>query len=413
MQCNFLGPHSIRLQNPSALSVSGTLATDLATLSDSNRLAMATKYPKSAQTGESGVAFVRKAVTDAAGIFRAFETADIGIDAAIEFLTPEREPSGDVVLVQIKAGQSNIKNGRFYIGADRDHFETWARYAIPVAGIVLDPSSSQARWVDISAHLRENPDAIQSGPFVIEAPSTNVFSTDGFEEFAKHFRRQIVAATQVHITPNLLIRAWESTDAKPTRALLSTIAPDYPVFDKWLEKKFGDASASKKVVVVDGVVAAFSMWQAKDRRNVKLQTFIVGPSFRGTAIGQHLLYHEIRTWAAQPDIQRVHVTVASSRVDLIGYFRSFGFRVEGFSARRYPRRAAELVMAKQFLRLVVRTPHELGMLVDQLQSEIWGLDTDGASRFGVRPDDLAVPMSVPAVTMTLNSRQARFRLDYS
>jgi hypothetical protein len=42
----------------------------------------------------------------------------------IEFLTPEPEPSGDVVLVQIKAGQSYIKSGRFYIGADRDHFET-------------------------------------------------------------------------------------------------------------------------------------------------------------------------------------------------------------------------------------------------------------------------------------------------
>jgi len=112
-----------------------------ATLSDSNRLAMATKYPKSAQTGESGVAFVRKAVTDAGGIFRGSETPDIGIDAVIEFLTSGREPSGDVVLVQIKVGQSYIKSGRFYIGADRDHFETWARYAIPGAGIVLDPSS--------------------------------------------------------------------------------------------------------------------------------------------------------------------------------------------------------------------------------------------------------------------------------
>lgn len=35
----------------------------------------------------------------------------------IEFLTPEREPSGDVVLVQIKVGESYIKSGRFYIGA--------------------------------------------------------------------------------------------------------------------------------------------------------------------------------------------------------------------------------------------------------------------------------------------------------
>ena len=77
--------------------------------------------------------------------------------------------------------------------------------------------------------------------------------------------------------------------------LLSTIALDYPGFDHWLNKKFGDPTASKKVVLVGNVIAAFSMWQAKDNRNVKLQTFIVGP-YRGTAIGQHLLYHEIRTW---------------------------------------------------------------------------------------------------------------------
>jgi ribosomal protein S18 acetylase RimI-like enzyme len=191
--------------------------------------------------------------------------------------------------------------------------------------------------------------------------------------------------------------------AKPTRALLSTIAPDYPAFDKWLEKKFGDASTSKKVVVVSNVSAAFSMWQAKDSRNIKLQTFIVGPSFRGTAIGQHLLYHEVRTWAAQLDVQRVHVTVASSKADLIPYFRSFGFRVEGFSPRRYPRRAAELVMAKQFLRDTIRTPHEFGTFADQLRSDIWGLDNIGTLRFGVSADDMAVPVSLPTVAMTLNS----------
>jgi len=53
------------------------------------------------------------------------------------------------------------------------------------------------------------------------------------------------------------------------------------------------------------VIAAFSMWQAKDARNVKLQTFMVGPGHRRTAIGQHLLYHELRTWARDPKLARV------------------------------------------------------------------------------------------------------------
>jgi len=69
---------------------------------------------------------------------------------------------------------------------------------------------------------------------------------------------------------------------------------------------------SKKVVAVGNVIAAFSMWQSKDERNVKLQTFIVGSSYRGTAIGQHLLYHELRTWALTPTVERVHVTVDGS-----------------------------------------------------------------------------------------------------
>jgi len=50
---------------------------------------MPTKYPKSAQTGERAC-FVRTLATEAGGIFRAFENADVGIDGAIELLTDER-----------------------------------------------------------------------------------------------------------------------------------------------------------------------------------------------------------------------------------------------------------------------------------------------------------------------------------
>jgi hypothetical protein len=156
-------------------------------------------------------------------------------------------------------------------------------------------------------------------------------------------------------------------------------------------------------VAVGKVSAAFSMWQAKDGRNIKLQTFIVGQSYRGTAIGQHLLYHELRTWAEDSRIERVHVTVASSEADLIEYFRAFGFRVEGFSANRYPRPAAELVMAKHFLREVIRTPSDLDRLARFLYECIWGL-SENDNRFEVTAADFAVPAVFPGAVMTVNTR---------
>jgi hypothetical protein len=45
---------------------------------------MATKYPPSTQTGESGIALVRQIITDAGAILRPFENADLGIDGLVE-----------------------------------------------------------------------------------------------------------------------------------------------------------------------------------------------------------------------------------------------------------------------------------------------------------------------------------------
>jgi ribosomal protein S18 acetylase RimI-like enzyme len=239
-----------------------------------------------------------------------------------------------------------------------------------------------------------------TGPYSIEA-SENL-SPATFPAFVNHFRRDLASTTRVDVTPNLLIRAWLPTDARPTRAMLSSVASDYPGFDSWLTKKFSDPEASKKVVVVDNVIAAFSMWQAKDHRNIKLQTFIVGQSFRGTAIGQHLLYHEIRTWTTDPQIERVHVTVAASKSELIRYFRQFGFRVEGFSPNRYPRVAAELIMAKHFLRTVVTNKSELESVAKVLYERIWGLSEEAGTRFDVSDKDLAVPASFPILKMSVN-----------
>lgn len=367
---------------------------------------MATKYSSSAQTGERGIALVKQITTDAGAIYRGFENADLGIDGLIELLNDEREPSGYCVLVQVKAGTSYIRKGHFFLDADKAHFETWARYGLPVVAIVCDLSTKEARWVDVSQHLRSHPEAVDKGPYSLEAPVTQPFSVADFAVFASRFGSNVTASTSINIAPNLLIRPWQVPDTKPTQALLSTIASDYPRFSTWLSRKLSDPRTSKKVVEIGGMIAAFSMWQKKDARNVKLQTFIVGQSFRGTAIGQHLLYHEIRTWAEDTELERVHVTVASSKADLIGYFASFGFRVEGFSPNRYPRPAAELIMAKHFIRQVVRTPTELDRLIDLLCSRFWGVSAGKDTRFGVRQDHLAVPATFSPLSVSLDMKEA-------
>ena len=369
---------------------------------------MGTKYTKSAQTGDEGVALVSQIAAKVGAVFRPFEKVDLGIDGTIELLTDDRQPSGDLVLIQIKSGSSYIRGGRFYVDADKAHFETWAKYSLPVIGIVCDPSTDVARWVDISEHILQHPDAVASGPYSLEAPATQPFSEIGFAAFLSQFRRSTTTATRIDATPNLQIRPWTLADSGPTQVLLSAIALDYPGFSTWLAKNFTDHRASKKVVEIGSAIAAFSMWQAKDLRNIKLQTFMVGSSFRGTAIGQHLIYHELRTWALDPNVERVHVTVASNKTDLIAYFRMFGFRVEGFSPNRYLRtsNAAELVLAKHFVRETVHTTSDLQRMTGTLAGKVWGLVPTSAARFGVMTDDLAVPALMPALTVDLNTSDA-------
>lgn len=83
---------------------------------------------------------------------------------------------------------------------------------------MCDPSTGEVRWIDISEHLRQHPEAINDGPYSIEAPIDQSFSVATFSAFANHFKPQKLAATQTDVTPNLLIRPWTPADTKPTRA---------------------------------------------------------------------------------------------------------------------------------------------------------------------------------------------------
>jgi ribosomal protein S18 acetylase RimI-like enzyme/predicted transcriptional regulator len=207
--------------------------------------------------------------------------------------------------------------------------------------------------------------------------------------------------------PVLSIRNWKPRDLPATRALLRPLRRDYPGFDRWLSGKLRSAKTVKVVVAVDQDLAAFAMSERKDRANVKLQTFVVAPGFRRQAIGQHLLYHEIRRWSADPAVERVYVTVASNRAEIVECFRYFGFRIEGLAVRRYPRRssATELVMAKHFVREVVRTGPQVRRLADRIARTIWGIQGSRPARFGVVAGDLLFPAVLPAARLVVDGRE--------
>lgn len=146
---------------------------------------MATRYKKSNSTADEGVDF-SSFVCSRSGraLFLERPRQDVGIDAHIEFLNEQYEPSGAFAFVQCKAGLSYISPaGKYQIKADKDHFETWSRYDYPVIGIVYNPEKEDARWVNISEYLRNNPTTIQSGPYNIEAPENHSFSKEGFPQF--------------------------------------------------------------------------------------------------------------------------------------------------------------------------------------------------------------------------------------
>ena len=52
------------------------------------------------------------------------EMGEIKIDGLIEFIDEKKEPTGDIVLVQGKAGKSYITRNRYLVKTDQNHFET-------------------------------------------------------------------------------------------------------------------------------------------------------------------------------------------------------------------------------------------------------------------------------------------------
>jgi hypothetical protein len=141
------------------------------------------KRQDTAGTANTGVFHAAKIVSASNSIFQVVDQQnDIGVDAYIEF-TIEESSTGCCIAAQIKSGRSYIKNGHFTLPAVQSHFEYWRSHTLPVVGIVYDPDSDSARWVDITEYLESSAPRSTS----ISVPDGNTFDVKSFTNFRDHF----------------------------------------------------------------------------------------------------------------------------------------------------------------------------------------------------------------------------------
>jgi len=88
---------------------------------------MATRFTEADFTGDDAVLFIHSICNSSRqAIFYETPRKEIGIDARIELLYKNLEPTGAFANIQSKGGLSYItKTGKYKIRADKKHFETW------------------------------------------------------------------------------------------------------------------------------------------------------------------------------------------------------------------------------------------------------------------------------------------------
>lgn len=212
------------------------------------------------------------------------------------------------------------------------------------------------------------------------------------------------------VLPSLHIRRYEPEDRVSIRRLLQPLQKDYPEFRQWLSSALdGTRGHMVKVADIEGEIIAVSISVHKDQASggpVKLATFYVNPDFLRQGVGQHLLYHEIRSWVTA-QVPKVYLTLPESKLDLLPFFEEYDFRVEGVSGRRYPQRSkpAEIVIARHFMYETIRE-QDLLQFAKRFARQMLLCD---ARKFGerclrLRPrtpsDHWLYPISIPRLSLS-------------
>ncbi len=140
---------------------------------------------ESTGTASQGVHHVAKIVSANNSVFQLIaQENDIGNDAYIEFVLNQRS-TGCCIAAQIKSGESYRRNGSFAIPSDLAHRQYWRNHILPVAGIVYDPVTDTARWIDLTDYLKRHNETTEHHSIVL--PEENILDLEGFTQMRQHF----------------------------------------------------------------------------------------------------------------------------------------------------------------------------------------------------------------------------------
>ena len=117
------------------------------------------KYQQSDGQGQMGVAIVHEGISRLDQIFREQAQNDVGIDAHVEFVTPEKEATGQLVGIQIKAGPSFFEEkdeqGFIFRGSEK-HREYWLSHCLPIFLVLVNTENRKSYWQIINQETVES-----------------------------------------------------------------------------------------------------------------------------------------------------------------------------------------------------------------------------------------------------------------
>lgn len=142
---------------------------------------MTNNYPKE----RKGIAAVQSRIAELEQVWRETPTGDFGIDGHIEFIEGSGEPTGLMVGVQVKSGQSYFENETALIvpyHTTEKHQRYWENYPVPVLLILHHPDRKETYWVDARQEFRTG--SADGRKLVV--PKSNSFATATVADLFRH-----------------------------------------------------------------------------------------------------------------------------------------------------------------------------------------------------------------------------------
>lgn len=141
--------------------------------------------PRNYATERKGIAAIQSKLAELELIWRETSTGDFGIDGHIEFLDENSEPTGMMVGVQVKSGQSYFRgetDDTVPYTANDKHQKYWEHYPVPVLLILYHPDRKETLWVDARQEFRTG--KVSGNKIVI--PRSNNFTSITVQELFKN-----------------------------------------------------------------------------------------------------------------------------------------------------------------------------------------------------------------------------------